>query len=231
MAAEERAVRSFPPRARLPRPFRRVLDPADRASEMLFGLIMVLTFTSAMSVAGTAQDDVRAMLVGAIGCNTAWGIIDAMMYLLGAHGARSLGAGTIEAVRSAPDEQAAHALIADSLPPILVPALTAADLERLRAHLLGLAPSAMRPRLTAQDWLGAGGVFVIVSLGIVPVLLPFVLIGDVALALWISHAVAIALLFVTGFGFGRPAGRPWQTGLAMVAIGIALVAVANALGG
>jgi hypothetical protein len=77
------------------RPFRRVLDPIERAGEMLFGLIMVLTFTTAMSVAGASEEDVRAMLVGAIGCNPAWGSIDAMMYLMGAHGALSLGAGTV----------------------------------------------------------------------------------------------------------------------------------------
>lgn len=231
MGAEEEAVRPLFAEAPRRRPFRRALDPVDRAGEMLFGLIMVLTFTSAMSAAGTAESDVGAMLVGAIGCNTAWGIIDAMMYLMGAHGARSLGGGTIEAVRSAPDEHTAHALIADALPPIVVPALTKADLERVRSHLLGLAPPNLQPRLTAEDWLGACGVFVIVSLGIVPVLLPFVMIGDVALALWISHAIAIVLLFLTGFGFGRHVGRSWQTGIAMVAIGIALVAVANALGG
>lgn len=214
-----------------PRPFRRVLDPVDRAGEMLFGLIMVLTFTSAMSVAGIAEGDVGAMLVGAIGCNTAWGIIDAMMYLMGAHGARSLGAGTIEAVRSAPGEDEAHALIADALPPVVVPALTAADLGRIRAHLQGLAPSALRPRLTAEDWLGAFAVFLIVSIGIVPVLLPFMLIADVRLAMWISHGIAVALLFLTGFGFGRHVGRPWQIGLSMVAVGLLLVGVAAALGG
>ena len=57
------------------------------------------------------------------------------------------------------------------------------------------------------------------------------LIGDVALALRVSNAVALVLLFVTGFAFGRHVGRPWRTGFAMVGVGIALVAVALALGG
>ena len=36
-----------------------VLDPIDRVSEILFGLIMVLTFTGSLSVAESGRDDVR----------------------------------------------------------------------------------------------------------------------------------------------------------------------------
>ena len=64
-------------------PSKRVLDPIDRVSEVLFGLIMVLTFTGSLSVADAGRDDVRTMLIGALGCNVAWGIIDAMLYLMG----------------------------------------------------------------------------------------------------------------------------------------------------
>jgi hypothetical protein len=51
---------------------RRVLAPIDRVSEVLFGLIMVLTFTGSLSVAEAGRDDVRTMLIGALGCNLAW---------------------------------------------------------------------------------------------------------------------------------------------------------------
>jgi len=37
-----------------------VLEPIDRTSEILFGLIMVLTFTGSLSVAQAGRDDVRA---------------------------------------------------------------------------------------------------------------------------------------------------------------------------
>jgi len=52
---------------------KRVLEPNERISEVLFGLIMVLTFTGSLSVAESGRDDVRAMLIGALGCNLAWG--------------------------------------------------------------------------------------------------------------------------------------------------------------
>ena len=62
---------------------KRALDPIDRLSEVLFGLIMVLTFTGSLSVVGAGREDVRTMLVGALGCNLAWGLIDAVFYLMG----------------------------------------------------------------------------------------------------------------------------------------------------
>ena len=86
----------------------RVLDPIDRVSEVLFGLIMVLTFTGSLSVAEAGRDDVRAMLIGALGCNIAWGIIDAMLYLMGASPKRAAGSSRSQAVRRAADPQAAQ---------------------------------------------------------------------------------------------------------------------------
>ena len=65
---------------------RRLLDPVDRASEVLFGLIMVLTFTVTLNAAEAGRPDVRAMLIGALGCNFAWGVIDAVMFLMGIKG-------------------------------------------------------------------------------------------------------------------------------------------------
>ena len=51
------------------------------------------------------------------------------------------------------------------------------------------------------------------------------------LALRLSNTVAVALLFLTGFTFGRQVGSPWRVGFLMVAVGLALVAIAMALGG
>ena len=45
---------------------KRVLDPIDRVTEVLFGLIMVLTFTGSLSVATAGRAEVREMLVGAL---------------------------------------------------------------------------------------------------------------------------------------------------------------------
>jgi hypothetical protein len=56
------------------------LDPASRLGEVLFGLIMVLTVTLTASLAAkSGKDGVRQLLVTAVGCNIAWGIIDGVM--------------------------------------------------------------------------------------------------------------------------------------------------------
>ncbi len=62
---------------------RRVLAPNERVAEVLFGLIMVLTFTGSLSIAEADRADVRTMLLGALGCNIAWGLIDWILYLMG----------------------------------------------------------------------------------------------------------------------------------------------------
>ena len=137
----------------------RVLDPIDRVSEVLFGLIMVLTFTGSLSVAEAGRDDVRTMLIGALGCNVAWGIIDAMLYLMGGLAEKGRGLMTFRAVRKATDPQQAQRLIADALPPVVASILQPAELETMRQRLMQLPEPPARARLSKDDWLGATGVF------------------------------------------------------------------------
>ena len=51
----------------------RLLDPVDRISEILFGLIMAVTIVGSLSIATAGQNEVRTVLTGALGCNVAWG--------------------------------------------------------------------------------------------------------------------------------------------------------------
>ncbi len=63
----------------------RYLDPGERLGEILFGLIMVLTFTAtARAALGDNPDSGRQLLIAAAGCNIAWGIIDGGMYIMAA---------------------------------------------------------------------------------------------------------------------------------------------------
>jgi hypothetical protein len=91
---------------------KRVLDPIDRVSEVLFGLIMVLTFTGSLSVAEVGRESIRTMLIGALGCNLAWGIIDGVFYLMGCLAEKGRGVLAFRAVRKATDPKKAQRLIA-----------------------------------------------------------------------------------------------------------------------
>jgi hypothetical protein len=210
----------------------RILNPLERFSEIVFGLIMVLSFTCALSVAEAGREDVRAMLIGALGCNLAWGIIDAAFYLISCLTERGRNAAILRVVQSEAEPVRAQQIIADSVPPLVAEALPADALERIRLHLNKLHASTERPRLTAENWRGALGVFLLVFLSTLPVVLPFAFFHDARFALRISNGIAIVMLFAAGHALARFAGlRRVPTGLAMVAIGTALVALTIALGG
>ncbi len=210
----------------------RVLDPVSRVSEVLFGLIMVLTFTGSLSVATAGRAEVREMLIGALGCNIAWGIIDAILYLMGVLAEKGRSIFTLRAVQRAADPEAGRGVVADALPPVLLSTLEPGQLETIRARLAKLPEPPAAASLAGEDWRGALGVFLLVFLSTFPVALPFVFLGEAHLALRISNGIAIVLLFVCGHRMGRLTGyHPWWTGIAMVALGCGLVALTMALGG
>src|SRR5688572_26146041 len=213
-------------------PSKRVLEPIDRVSEVLFGLIMVLTFTGSLSVAEAGREDVRTMLIGALGCNLAWGIIDAALYLMGNLAERGRSLMTYQSVRGASDPQHAQQLIAGALPPLLASIIQPTELATIHERLRQLPEPPSRARLSKDDWLGALGVFLLVFLSTFPVVIPFIVMHNGVRALRVSNAIAIVMLFLTGFAYGRMTGwHPWLVGISMVILGSALVALTMALGG
>ena len=210
----------------------RFLDPIDRISEVLFGLIMVLTSTGTLSVLTAGRAEVKTMIMSALACNLAWGVIDAGMYLMGSLEERGRSLLTLRTVRQSTNPDAAKRAIADALPDSLASALSQDDLESVRRKLLQLPEPRWRPHLTKDDCLGALGVCLLVFISTLPIVIPFLFVSDTRSALRISNAVAIVMLFLCGYSFAQCTGlRPWFTGLAMVAVGAALVTVAVALGG
>ncbi len=209
----------------------RVLDPVDRTSEILFGVIMVLTFTGSIRVADAGREDLRTVLVGALGCNLAWGVVDAAMYLMSTYIARARLHFTLNRIRGTRESVAAHAAIADLLPSPIAASLTPADVELLRARL-NQAQTAESAWLTRADLLGAGGVFLLVFTSTFPVVVPLIVVREPQLALTLSNAVAVLMLYVLGHSLGRYAGRSgWRIGLGLVLVGLFLVGLTMALGG
>jgi len=94
---------------------KRALDPVDRFSEIIFGLIMVLTFTGAMSVAESGREDVRQMLVTALACNVAWGLVDGVMYVIVSVAGSARRTLVLDGIRAA-DPATARAIVLAVLP-------------------------------------------------------------------------------------------------------------------
>lgn len=209
-----------------------VLEPIERLSEILFGLIMVLTFTGSLSVATADRGDVKVMLIGALGCNIAWGLIDAIMYLMACLHERGAELQTVRAIGKAETTHDAYAEIRRSVPRVVADELKPDMLERIRLRVAAMSAKVEAPRPTAEDLRGAFGVFLVVVASTLPVVLPFVFVADVAQAMRLSNAVAIIMLALIGFSFGRASGlSPWWTALSMVLLGSVLVALTIVLGG
>jgi hypothetical protein len=213
-------------------PVKRLLDPMERISEILFGLVMVLTITCSFSVGGGGRTEVHQMLIGALGCNIAWGAIDAVLYWLACFHANGQKIVTLRVAREAKNAEDAYRVIADALPPLIASVTTPAEFEAIRRKLQQSPEPPERPHLTREEWLGGLGVFLLVVASTLPVVLPFLFIHDPTRALRISNGIAILLLFVTGYAYGYHTGhRPLRSGLIMTVIGVVMVGMTIALGG
>lgn len=212
--------------------FKGVLSPVERFSEVLFGLIMTLSFTGTMSVVAEGGEDVRTMLLSVLGCNIAWGIIDGVLYLLGAISERGRAYGISKRVRGIRDREEAREALAEVLPSPIADALLPEDVAEIQQRLARLPEPARRQVVGSQDLLGALAVFLFVVLSCIPVIIPFLFIQDPWPALRVSNAVALLMLFIGGYNFARYAGlAKITTGMVMVVLGSAMVGITIALGG
>jgi VIT1/CCC1 family predicted Fe2+/Mn2+ transporter len=211
------------------------LAPDESLGEVLAGLVMVLTFTLAAGVATRGgQDGVRTLLFAAVGCNLAWGIIDAVFYVMTRAFVRRRHARLIRSVRAAPNEAAAVGTIRRELEPDLHAIALPADREQLyRSIYVLLANGTPVPTGVArEDLIGALAILCLVFVTTLPAVLPFVFIRDAWLALRISNLLLIGCLFIVGFRWAKHIdASPWLAGIGLTGLGLALVAVAMALGG
>lgn len=213
-------------------PATRILDPLERTSEILFGVIMVLTFTSSISVAQSGQAETREVLVAALGCNIAWGIVDAAFYLMAILIGRARGLRILHAIRENRDHSLSQRLILEALPEPVSAVLAPSEVEELRERLARIPDRPLHSLIKRRDLTGALAVFLLVFLSTLPIALPFLLVSQIGVAMRTSNAIAIAMLFGTGRTLGRHTGRSgWGTGLVMVFLGLVLVAITIALGG
>jgi len=209
-----------------------LLNPVDRVSELLFGLFMALTFVGVVSMATAGREEIKTMLAAALGCNLAWGIVDAVMYLVRTIAERGRSLTLVRSVQAARDAEAGRQLIEESLSPAVSKLITTFEVEAIRGRLVALPAVPDRPTLRRGDLLAALAVFLIVVASTFPVALPFVFFEDAGFALFVSRAIALTMLFLGGLALGRYAGYgSWKTGIMMAGLGVGVVAVVIALGG
>jgi hypothetical protein len=216
----------------------RYLDPASTLGEVLFGLIMTLTFTlgAGIIIEDEGREGARQLLIALIGCNIAWGLIDGVLYLAGELFDRSRLRRVGQAVRGAADQRSAVTVVAGELDELLDHVTSPAERQELYARIAtNLRSGASPPKpntISRADIVGAFTSFWLVVVSSIPAAIPFLLFDDARFALRVSNAILLAMLFVIGYWCARyTVAKPWLVGLALLVGGIALVVVAIALGG
>lgn len=214
----------------------RFVDPSTSLGELLFGLIMTLTFTlgAGIIIEDEGREGARQLLIAFVGCNIAWGIIDGALYLVGELFGRGRLRRIGRLIRQSPTRTRAEALVADELDDVLGHITTDAEradlYRRIVDNVHAKPPTANK--VTGADLMGALVSGVLVVLISIPGAIPFVVMDDARLALRVSNGILLALLFITGFYWARyTLGSPWIAGFSFLAGGVALVVIAIALGG
>jgi len=209
-----------------------LLNPMDRVAEILFGLIMALSFTCSIGIANWGPTEIRQLLVGAIGCNLAWGIVDATMYLIGVLARKSRSKTIFDAVRNSSQTDTARRYISDALPLVVASAIGTEGLEEIRNKLTSMPDTSIDVRLKLRDVKEAIAIFFMISISTFPVVIPFVFIHDTKLALRISNLVAIVMMFFCGWQVAKYVGcNKWKMSVGIILIGIMLVVITITLGG
>lgn len=209
-----------------------LLNPLDRVSEILFGLIMTLTFTCSIGIATRGPAQIRELMIGAVGCNVAWGIVDATMYLIGVLAQKSRSKTILASIRNSSETDTASQYISDALPAAIVKAIGVEGLEQIRNKLIALPNASTTVRLTVQDVKRAMVIFFLVFISTFPVVIPFIFIQDAKLALRVSNLIAIVMMFLCGWAVAKYVGcSKWIMSVVIVFIGVFLVAITIVFGG
>ncbi|NOL51507.1 hypothetical protein [Pelistega suis] len=211
--------------------FKDILDPIDRTSEILFGLLMSMTILGTLSIANAGQQDVRMVLLSVLGCNLAWGLVDGVMYLVRTLTTRAHHIHLAKNVQQA-DKLKGQQLLKEALSEELAPLVGDDEVESMRQRLLSTKVNALKT-LRADDYVAALLIFLLVSLTTIPLALPFIFIADLSLAMQIYRLIALGMLFGCGVAFARYAGHahPLRVGIVMAVLGSILTVVIMALGG
>jgi hypothetical protein len=222
--------------------FDKYLDPVDRLAEVIYGVLIVMTFTLAfrgldasMVANGTlVSEAVQRLFVAAFGCAVAWGIIDGVMYILTSLFERADRQRIARTILKAASEDEAVQFLSDEIDDPVLDSLTGEERDKLyrsvyrRFHTTELRTVSIQ----REDIYGAFAVFVLAVIATLPVALPFLLTSDPLLAMRLSNIIAILMLFFIGFRWAKYIyANPWKIGLSLAVLGVAIVLIAIPLGG
>jgi len=172
------------------------------SSEPMFGVIMVVCFTSVLRAFPDASDQVvRTILISALFCCIAWGLVDGIFYAWEAHyeleKKKKLQA---QAHKAQGDPKNARELVEDDLGDTIVDLMDEKDKEQIyqiiEKNVFGVDLGSVSIK---EDILTVLIAFSLVVGSSIIVMLPFLWISPATAALKVSNIAGILLLFVMGF--------------------------------
>jgi VIT1/CCC1 family predicted Fe2+/Mn2+ transporter len=215
--------------------FVRYLDPADSLSEIIYGLIMVLSITlTAGYYVQDSSNPAKTLLIAAIGCNLAWGLIDGVMYVVTSMYERGTRNRLILAVRKSSDQEAAVTTIHDQIDTAVGALLSPEELKLISHGVYRMAQNAQpkEVRATRDDVMGGIACFLLNFVATLPASIPFLIIPYWSVALRVSNLVTIVIMFIVGYRWAKYANaNRLRSGTGMALLGVCPVLIAVALGG
>ena len=207
------------------------LSPFERGAEAIFGILMAISVTSAAEITAGGQLDVRELMIAALGCNLAWGLIDGAIYLMHQQFERYRNHRTMLELRGSASTEDFRARVVEALPPLIGPVFSEDSFARLR-KVVDAYDVRKPPLWSRQEFVIAGLIALICFGSTFPLVVPFGVMQDPWLALRVSHAVAAGMLFFLGWRVGRWSGvHPLAAGATFSLVGVALAIMCVALGG
>ena len=171
------------------------------SSEPMFGVIMVVCFTSLLrAYPDKAEAILETILLSALMCCIAWGLVDGIFYAWEAHYEMDKKK-KIQALASSADGQdQARGLVEDSLGDTLVDLLDDRDREEIYQIVHRKVPKIDLGKVSLRDDI----VTILIAFGLVVgssiiVMIPFLIVHPVLTALVVSNITGILLLFIMGF--------------------------------
>lgn len=212
----------------------KALDPADRLCEVTCGLVMTLTIllTAGYYVEG-ASNPKHALLVVAVGCNLAWGLIDGLLYVMSdlyVRAKQRRGLRLLRTAEPARGEEVVQAQVANGIGAVL----DADEQATVASVFYGAALRTADPPsgVTLDNVRTTLATVLLNMLALVPPIVVFALVDEWRPALNVASALLVLMMFAVGEAWARAAKlAPWRAGVSMVVLGGTMVTIALLLGG
>jgi len=172
------------------------LSLGNRLSECFYGVMMVVILTGIINTGlPPDQNTLRLLLIGALGVNVSWGIIDGVTSMYGGLVNRADYLRIANEFRGDSRNQEKREMVARSMQGTIVENLSVEDQSKVIEMIgAGEPVKGQRYPATRADWKVAIATILIDFILIFPVVVPYFLIDNVRWAVFASHTIAIILI-------------------------------------